>query len=123
MPHVILTGIPDFTRVHNRFVPFRADSNGWIIKIQNCLISADSRLMLFDCTAVRSGFSQDFYIRAEMKDKKVTVRVDPYLRIEKNEGVQRAIVALAATLREVCPQLSVSKSNIPESILQETQSK
>jgi hypothetical protein len=121
MPHVILSGIPDFTIVHKQFAPFRADSNGWIIKIQSCLVSADARLLLFDCTAVRSGFSQDFYIRAEMKDQKVTVRVDPYLRIERNEGVQRTIVALAGRLRDQCPELAVSKSNIPENLLQDGQ--
>lgn len=121
MPHVIFSGIPEFEKVHSHFSPFRADSNGWIIKVQKCLISAEGKMLLFDCTAVRSGFSQDFYIRAEMKNEKVTVRVDPYLRIERNEGVQRTITALASKLKEQCPELSFAKSNIPETILQDGQ--
>lgn len=117
MPHVILSGTPDFFKVHSEFVSFRNDANGWIIKIQNCLISADARMLLFDCTAVRSGFSQDFYIRAESKEGRVSVRVDPYLRIERNEGVQRSIVAIAAKLKEACPALKMSKSNLPDNLL------
>lgn len=117
MPHVILSGTPDFAAVQSNFTQFRKDSNGWIIKIQNCLISSDKNLLLFDCTAVRSGFSQDFYIRAESKEGRVSVRVDPYLRIERNEGVQRAIVTVAARLREVSPELVLSKSNLADSLL------
>ncbi len=123
MPHVILSGTPDFFKVHNQFTPFRNDSNGWIIKIQNCLISADSRMLMFDCTAVRSGFSQDFYVRAEAKGERISIRVDPYLRIERNEGVQRSIVTIAAKLREVCPALEQSKSNLPDNLLQDGQLK
>lgn len=76
-------------------------------------------MLLFDCTAVRSGFSQDFYVRAEVKDGRISVRVDPYLRIERNEGVQRSIVAIAAKLRAVCPALVLSKSNLPDNLLQD----
>lgn len=117
MPHIILTGSPDFSDVHKPFAAFRADWNGWIIKIQHCLISENQKTLVFDCTAVRSGFSQDFYIRAETKDRGITVRVDPYMRIERNEGVQRAIVSVANLIRTSCPDTQFSKSNIPENIL------
>lgn len=117
MPHIILSGTPDFSDVHTSFVAFRADSNGWIIKVQHCLLSENGKTIIFDCTAVRSGFSQDFYIRAESKEDRVSVRVDPYMRIERNEGVQRAIVAITNLIQQRCPGLAFSKSNLPEDVL------
>lgn len=117
MPHIILSGTPDLRDVHAPFASFRADSNGWIIKVQHCLISENARTLVFDCTAVRSGFSQDFYIRAESKEERVSVRVDPYMRIERNEGVQRAIVAITNLIQQRCPGLIFSKSNLPEDVL------
>lgn len=119
MPHVILSGTPDLQTFFNQFKPYRSDSNGWIIKIDNCLINADKTMLLFDCTAVRSGFSQDFYIRAEKKELRVTIRVEPYCRIERNEGVQRSIVAIAASLRDIYADLTLSKSNLPDEVLRD----
>ena len=117
MPHVILSGTVDFGTYFDSFEAFRGDSDGWIVKVQRCLLSSDKRTLLFDCTAVRSGFSQDFYIRADAKSEQVSVRVDPYCRIERNEGVQRAIVSIASSLREVYPDASLHKSNIPDNVL------
>jgi hypothetical protein len=120
MPHVILSGSADFRGFFDQFTAGRADSNGWIIKIKNCLISRDATLLLFDCTAVRSGFSQDFFLRAEGKAPRVTVRVDPYMRIERNEGVQRAIAAIAAQLsKQGGAALPMEKSNLTPEILEE----
>lgn len=116
MPHLILSGNADLRAAFDSFEPYRADSNGWIIKVKNNLISGDSSLLLFDCTAVRSGFSQDFYIRAEAKGGRLTVRVDPYMKIERNEGVQRAIAAIARRLKGDLP---LDKTNLPPEIVQD----
>jgi len=117
MPHIILSGTPDLAAFHSQFVQFRGDSNDWIIKVQQCFLANTGLTLIFDCTAVRSGFSQDFYIRAEVKEGRVTVRVDPYMRIERNEGVQRCILAITKKLQEVIPELRLSKTNLPESLL------
>lgn len=118
MPHIILSGEAPLRDYFSQFQDHRADSNGWIIKIKNCFISKDETVLLFDCTAVRSGFSQDFYIRAEAKGGRLSVRVDPYMRVERNEGVQRAIVQIAAEIRKgASGTLSFDKSNLPPEIL------
>ncbi len=118
MPHIILKGEADLHCISETFQPQRADSNGWIIKLKNCFISSEASMLIFDCTAVRSGFSQDFYIRAEVKSGRITVRVDPYMRIEKNEGVQRAILAVTAVVNGgVDNPLPVDKSNLPAEVL------
>jgi len=117
MPHVILSGAAKLREAFDQFSPFRADTNGWIIKIKNIFISRDDSTLMVDCTAVRSGFSQDFYIRLEAKDNRVTVRVDPYMRIERNEGVQRTIAALAAWVQTFSGGMTFEKSNIVSEIL------
>lgn len=116
MPHIILSGSTNLRSAFDQFESHRADSNDWIIKIKNCLICGDATLLLFDCTAVRSGFSQDFYIRVESKADRLTVRVDPYMKIERNEGVQRTIASIAKELRGTLP---LDKSNLPPEILKE----
>lgn len=118
MPHIILSGKFDFDELWKRFESFRADSNGWIIKVQNCLNSSRDGTLVFDCTAVRSGFSQDFYLRVEDKGT-ISVRVDPYMRIERNEGVQRAIVAVADYVREHSSSVVLVKSNLSPEVLVE----
>lgn len=118
MPHIILSGEAPLRGFFEQFTDHRADSNGWIIKIKSCFISKDETVLLFDCTAVRSGFSQDFFIRAEAKAGRLSVRVDPYMRIERNEGVQRAIVQIAAEIRHAAAGgLVLDKSNLPPEIL------
>ena len=118
MPHVLLKGSADFPGFAGTFTPLQVNESGWILKLRVCYVSSDATRLLFDCTAVRSGFSQDFYIRAEQKQSNVTVRVDPYMRIERNEGVQRCVLLIAAQLLEKQgTQLTLDKSNLPPEIL------
>ena len=117
MPHIILAGEAALESFHKIFEAYKGDSNGWLIKIQNCLLSQTGKTLIFDSTAVRSGFSQDFYIRAELKDGRITVRVDPYMRIEKNEGVQRTIYTIASQLKNHFPKLTLSKTNFPDNLV------
>lgn len=118
MPHAILKGAADFPHFASQFQPSQVTEQGWILKLRGCYVASDARNLLFDCTAVRSGFSQDFYIRAEQKKDAVTVRVDPYMRIERNEGVQRCVLLIAAQLlSQQSPRLAFEKSNLPPEIL------
>lgn len=119
MPHIILRGACDLAAVASRFTPARADGNGWIIRLKEFYLSSTARNALVDCTAVRSGFSQDFYLRIELKGEGLTVRVDPYMRIERNEGVQRAILGVARFLMQVDPALRLEKTNFPPELAAE----
>lgn len=119
MPHIILKGPVDLPAFHHTFAPLKADSNGWILKVRSCYLSHENRNLLFDCTAVRSGFSQDFFIRADNKDSGTTIRVDPYMRIERNEGVHRIIAHLASLLIKANPGLALEKTNLPPEVVAE----
>ncbi len=122
MPHIILRGIADLAGLHENFSPVRADSFGWIIKLSDCHLSYSRTMLLFECTAVRSGFSQDFYIRAEQKGETVTVRVDPYMRIERNEGVQRTLLAVTKLLKQKAGNLSFERTNLALPVQSELES-
>lgn len=120
MPHAILKGHADLPAINRLFQPAQQQQGGWILKLRGCFVSSDTAKLLFDCTAVRSGFSQDFYVRAEQKQDAITVRVDPYMRIERNEGVQRCVLLIAGLLLEQQgDRLSFEKSNLPPEILSE----
>lgn len=122
MPHIILRGSVDLARVRENFSPERADGNGWIVRLKEFYLSTGGRSALVDCTSVRSGFSQDYYVRVEMKGEGLTVRVDPYMRIERNEGVQRAILAVVRVLCRSEEELVVERSNLPPELLAEVTS-
>ena len=113
MPHVILEGQFDLPAAHKAFAPGRGDANGWIVKLKEAYLAGNGRCILVDCTAVRSGFSQDFYLAVEHKGGAVTVRVDPYMRIERNEGTRRAILAVTRWLVGAAPGAKLSKTNLP----------
>jgi hypothetical protein len=120
LPHAILKGQADLPAINAAFQPAQHTQAGWILKLRTCYASHDATKLLFDCTGVRSGFSQDFYIRAEQKQGSVTVRVDPYMRIERNEGVQRCVLLIAALLLDKqADRLALEKSNLPAEILAE----
>jgi len=116
LPHVVLEGRPNLPHVHQTFQQVAAKSNGWILKLNRIYISADSRALMIECTAVRSGFAQDFYLRADQRDTQLTVRVDPLMRIERNEGVQRCIVLVARLIRQKGSDIVLLKTNLPAEI-------
>ena len=102
--------------MHQTFQQVTGKSNGWILKLNRIYISADSRALMIECTAVRSGFAQDFYLRVDQRDTQLTVRVDPLMRIERNEGVQRCIVLVARLIREKSSDIVLLKTNLPAEI-------
>lgn len=113
MPHIVYTTQVDVVRFYESFEPRKAESSGWLIKLGQCFLSHHKDTAIVDCTAVRSGFSQDFYLRLENKKGKTTVRVDPYMRIERNEGVQRTI-ALVGGICSSLESLEIHKTNLPD---------
>lgn len=120
MPHAILNGHAELPAIGASFKPAQYQQAGWILKLRGCYVSSDAVKLLVDCTAVRSGFAQDFYVRVEQKQDAVTVRVDPYMRIERNEGVQRCVLLIAGLLlHQQADRLSFEKSNLPPEILAE----
>lgn len=118
MPHIILRGHADLAAVHGRFQPARCDSNGWIVKVQQCFLSATGRTLLLEGVAARSGFVQTFYVMAEQKDDRVTLRIDPHTNVEKNEGVKRSLVLVRDLLLTVTPGLVFENTNLPPDYLE-----
>lgn len=117
MPHIILRGHADLAGVHSRFQAVRCDANGWIVKVQQCFLSATGRTLLLEGVAARSGFVQTFYILAEQKDDRVTLRIDPHTNVEKNEGVKRSLVLVRDLLLAITPSLELDNTNLHPDLL------
>jgi len=118
VPHIILGGHADLAAVHARFQPVRCDANGWIVKVQQCYLASTGRTLLLEGVAARSGFVQTFYILAEQKDDRVTLRIDPHTNVEKNEGVKRSLALVRHLLQAVTPGLVMENTNLPPDYLQ-----
>ena len=113
MPHVIHTGIADLGAIHAQFQAITVTDDGWILKLLKAYLANDKRSILFEATAVRSGFSVNFYVLAEQKKESVTVRVDPRTNVEKNDGVKRAVAMASELLSKSTPHLRFDKTNLP----------
>lgn len=117
MPHIIYKGIADLRAAHSSFEAMKDDSNGWIIRLNQLFLSSNGETLLFDCTAVRSGFAQGFYALAEQKADRVTLRIDPHTSVARNEGVKRTLLVIRDYLLRTSPNLEFEKSNLPPEIL------
>lgn len=117
VPHIIFRGKADLAGVFEHFQSSRRDVNGWILKALQAYLSQNQRILLFECTSVRSGFSQNYYVRAEQKGEAVTIRVDPNTNVEKNEGVKRSLVMVRDMVLPFSPQLVMEKTNLPAEFL------
>lgn len=118
MPHLIYRGQANLIALRERFVAVQRNCNGWIIKLVHCYLSEDNRLAVFECLSVRSGFSQNYYVRAEQKGETVTIRVDPLTNVEKNEGVKRTLVVVRELLLCASPALQFEKTNLAAELLE-----
>ena len=117
MPHIIYKGIADLRAAHSTFEAMKADSNGWLIRLNQLYLTSNGETLLFDCTAVRSGFVQGFYALAEQKGNRVTLRIDPHTSVARNEGVKRTLLIIRDYLLRTSPNLEFDKSNLPPEIL------
>jgi hypothetical protein len=115
MSHVSLTTDATLEAVHKIFAPKRCDGGGWIVRLKESFLAGLHPTMLIDASAVRSGFSQDFFLRLDLRDNLITIRVEPLTIVEHNEGVQRAILGAAGLVASVATTVEVAKYNlVPE---------
>jgi hypothetical protein len=117
MPHVVFQGTAELKEVWSKFAPQLRSEGGWITKITDCYLSAQHNSLLFESTAVFRGVTHNFYVRAELKQQQITVRIEPRTNVEKNEGVKWAVAMVAKLLRQCCVHLQVEKSNLPDEML------
>jgi hypothetical protein len=117
LPHIIYKGTADLPAVQSQFNPVTRNENGWIVKMVHCYMSEDRNLLLFETLSVRSGFSQNYYTRAEQKGPQVTIRMDPHTNVEKNEGVKRSLLAVRDLVLAASPDLEFCKSNLGPELL------
>jgi hypothetical protein len=116
MPHIIYKGEADLKSLHEAFEAVGDTQDGWILKLLKAYLANDRRSILFEATAVRSGFSVNFYVLTEQKREGVTVRVDPRTNVEKNDGVKRCIALVASRLKAANHSLVFDKTNLPPHI-------
>lgn len=122
MPHIVYEGAADLASVHQAFQPDSLEQEGWIIKITRAFLADDGRSILFESIAVRSNFSQSFYVVAECKRNQVTIRVDPRTNVEKNDGVKRAVSLASSIVLARNPDLRPLRTNLPQHIYEPHQS-
>lgn len=120
MSHLALRTDATLSSVQKTFAPRRCDGGGWIVRLKESFIAALRPTMLMDAAAVRSGFSQDFFLRIDWREGIVTIRVEPLTIVEHNEGVQRAIIGAAVLVAAAGTQTTIDKYNLVPELRDET---
>jgi hypothetical protein len=119
VPHLVYSCPVDLSKVQADFKRQQRNSNGWILKLLHCYLSDDHCTLLFESISVAQGFSQDYYVRAEIKGDTFTIRVDSHTNIVKDEGVKRTLLFVRDVIAASNPGLALLKTNLPPELLAE----
>ena len=118
MPHVILSGKYDFTRIYIQFKKkIHKIENSTIIKYDDSFINNDNNLILIKTIVIENQQSQSFYIMVMQKEQQVTIRLDPLTDPKKTNAVKKSLGLIAQELLNNNINLKVTKTNLNEFIV------
>jgi hypothetical protein len=121
MSHLSLNTDAVLTEVHKMFAPRRCDGAGWIVRLKESYSASLRPTLLIEAAAVRSGFSQDFMLRVDQRDQKITIRVEPLVVVDHNEGVHRAMMGVAAIITACATYATIDKYSMFPELRNETE--
>lgn len=82
MPHVVLSGKYDFTRIYIQFKKkINKIEGSTIIKYDDSFINDDKNLILIKTIVIENQQAQSFYIVVMKKEQQITIRLDLLCRI------------------------------------------
>lgn len=118
MPHVVLLGKSDFTRIHIQFKKkIHKIENSTIIKYDDSFINSDNNLILIKTIVIENQQSQSFYIMIMQKEQQLTIRLDPLTDPTKTNTVKKSLSLIARELLNNNNDLKVTKTNLNEFIV------
>lgn len=112
MPHVVLQGDIDLSKVFAEYRQEVLSEQGLIIKLLDAFINTDKNILLIETLVVESGPPNRFFIQIGTKGEKTTVRIYPGTDPEKTPGVKRSIARAAGMICSVCEGVSCGATNI-----------
>jgi hypothetical protein len=118
MPHVVLSGEYDFTRIHRQFKKkiHKLDSTT-IIKYDDSFINNDNNFILIKTIVIENQQAQSFYIMVMQKAQQLTIRLDPLTDPTKTNTVKKSLGLIAQELLNNNNDLKVTKTNLNEFIV------
>jgi hypothetical protein len=118
MPHVVLSGKYDFTRICIQFKKkINKIENNTIIKYDDSFINSDNNLILIKTIVIENQKSQSFYILVMQKEQQLTIRLDPLTDPKKTNTVKKSLGLIAQDLLNNNKGLKVTKTNLNDFII------
>ena len=118
MPHVVLSGKYDFTRICRQFKKkINKIENNTIIKYDDSFINSDNNLILIKTIVIENQKSQSFYIMVMQKEQQLTIRLDPLTDPKKTNAVKKSLGLIAQDLLNNNQGLKVTKTNLNDFII------
>jgi hypothetical protein len=117
MPHIVLEGPVDLKRYYTHYKPTSNQSEGEILKLQNIFISQAENTVLIEALSVEGGPPNRFFVQADTRDEKTTVRIYPGTDPEKTPGVKKILALVAKGLKDPDPQIQYGSTNLKDFLL------
>ena len=118
MPHVVLSGEYDFTRIYRQLKKkIHNIECTTIIKYDDSFINNDNNLILIKTIVIENQKAQSFYIMVMQKEQQLTIRLDPLTDPTKTNAVKKSLGMLAKELLNNNKDLKVTKTNLNEFIV------
>jgi hypothetical protein len=118
MPHVVLSGKYDITRICIQFKKkINKIENNTIIKYDDSFINSDNNLILIKTIVIENQKSQSFYIMVMQKEQQLTIRLDPLTDPKKTNTVKKSLGLIAQDLLNNNKGLKVTKTNLNDFII------
>ena len=118
MPHVVLSGKYDFTRIYIQFKKkINKIEDSTIIKYDDSFINNDKNLILIKTIVIENQQAQSFYIMVMQKEQQLTIRLDPLSDPKKTNAVKKSLGLIAQELLDKNKDLKVTKTNLNEFII------
>jgi len=111
MPHVVIEGPIDLSRIHREIAPFEDKYPGLVLKLRDSFLSRTGSMLLFDAVVVE-GTTRRFLVEADAHQGEITVRLYPPTDPEKTPGVKRMVAEVGGRILALEPRARVVRTNL-----------
>lgn len=110
MPHIVLGTKVDLDKLQSEFQPIFV-KNESMIKITDMYTNHKKWTALFP-TMVIDEKHQEYFIELSTRESKTTIRLYPLTDPEKTDSVKRSLVLVFEFIKNIFPDVSITKTNL-----------
>ncbi len=119
MPHVVLNGPITLKEVFNNLAPLALRDEEIILRTLKKYIDAEEESILVEALTIEKGIKTNFIALLKGREDGLVIRIHPYSKVEKTDGVKKILAEIAKQLLETFTILKVGKTNLQDFLPQQ----